>query len=62
MTSLTVPDGATLALSGDVLNGSVRVTSALDDTTLSRIRLNGKRAVQSSGGRLCTRGLIVAVF
>ena len=60
--SLTVPDGATLALSGDVLNGSVRVTSALDDTTLSRIRLNGKRAVQSSSGRLCTIGLTVTFY
>ena len=60
MGSLTVPDGATLALEGDVLNGSVRVTSALDAATLSRITLGGKRPAQSSDGRLCTRGLIIS--
>ena len=62
MTSLTVPDGAMLAITGDVLNGNVKVVTALDDATLSRIRLNGKRVVRSADGRLHTRGFIVSFY
>ena len=61
MGSLTVPEDATLALEGDVLGGSVRVTSVLDAATLSRITLGGKRPVQSSDGRLRTRGFVIMI-
>ena len=62
MKSLTVPDGAMLAITGDVLNGNVKVTTAPDDATLSRIRLNGKRVARSADGRLHTRGFIVSFY
>ena len=53
---LTVEDGKTLAVEYvDGIDGrAVRVSTALDAATLSRITLNGKCARQSSGGYLRT--------
>ena len=56
--SLTVPEGSTLAINGDVL-GHVKVSTALDAATLSRIRINGKAAYQSGNGYFIKRGLMI---
>lgn len=63
MGTLDVPDGTTLAIEydGDVDGAGVRVVAQLDDETLSRIRLNGKRAVQSRDGYLHRRGFVVVI-
>lgn len=55
---LTVPEGSTLAINGDVL-GHVKVSTALDAATLSRIRINGKAAYQSGNGYFIKRGLMI---
>ena len=63
MDTLDVPDGTTLAIEydGDVDGAGVRVVAQLDGETLSRIRLNGKRAAQSSNGYLHRRGFVFVV-
>ena len=63
MGTLDVPDGTTLAIEydGDVDGAGVRVLVQLDGETLSRIRLNGKRAAQSSNGYLHRRGFVFVV-
>ncbi len=63
MGTLDVPDGTTLAIEydGDVDGAGVRGVAQLDDETLSRIRLNGKRAVQSRDGYLHRRGFVVLI-
>ncbi len=60
ISSLTVPDGATLAINGDVIN-HVKVETALDAATLSRILVNGKAAYQSGSGYFIKRGLIISI-
>ena len=58
-----VSTGTTLAIEydGDVDGAGVRVLAQLDGETLSRIRLNGKRAAQSSNGYLHRRGFVFVV-
>ena len=53
---LTIDDGKTLAVEyADGIDGrAVRISTALDAATLSRITLNGKCTRQSSGGYLRT--------
>ena len=54
LANLAVADGATLAVEcADGVNAkAVKVNAALDDATLARVRLNGRRARQSPGGYL----------
>ena len=59
MQGLTVAEGAILELTGDVLN-NVRVYSALDADTLSRISVNGSRAYQSDSGYFSRKGLLIS--
>ncbi len=56
MADLTIADGKVLDIVGD---GKVRVLASLDSATLSRIRLNGRRASQSSTGYLCVGGFVI---
>ena len=56
MADLTIADGKVLNIVGD---GKVRVLASLDSATLSRIRLNGRRASQSSTGYLCVGGFVI---
>ena len=56
MADLTIADGKTLDIVGD---GKVRVLASLDSATLSRIRLNGRRASQSSTGYLYVGGFVI---
>ena len=59
---LTVPDGSTLNLAGDLRHTSLRVTAALDAATLRRIRCNGVRAKQDADGYIRTaRGFVIIV-
>ena len=60
---LTVADGKTLAVeyADGIDNRAVRVATELDAATLSRIKLNGRRAHQSPGGYLCVGGLMIIV-
>ena len=62
MASLTIPEGKTLNITfaGAIDANSVKVLDALDSATLSRIRLNGRRAKQNNAGYLCTRGFIIS--
>lgn len=69
MSSLTIPDGAALTITcgdgtaGAIDQNGVKVSTALDSDTLSRIRINGKRVCQSSGGYLrTTSGLIISIY
>ena len=55
---LTVAEGKTLAIVGDAIR-SVKVNTALDDDTLSRITVNGKAAYQSDCGYFSKNGLII---
>ena len=57
--SLTVPEGSTLSINGDVLR-HVKVSTALDAATLSRILVNGKPAFQAGSGYFASRGLIIS--
>ena len=57
MAALTIADGKVLNIVGD---GKVRVLSALDTATRSRIRLNGRRVSQGSTGYLYIGGLIIS--
>ena len=57
MADLTIADGKVLNIVGD---GKVRVLSALDTATRSRIRLNGRRVSQGSTGYLYIGGLIIS--
>ena len=61
--NLTVGDGATLAITftGDIDGKGVKVNAALDDATLAKIKLNGRRAKQSSDGYLSIGGLMIIV-
>ena len=63
LANVTVADGKTLAVeyAGDIDNKGVKVSTALDSATLSRITLNGKHARQSSDGYLCRGGFMVIV-
>ena len=56
MADLTIADGKVLNIVGD---GKVRVLSALDTATRSRIRLNGRRVSQNNAGYLYIGGLII---
>ena len=56
MADLTIADGKVLNIVGD---GKVRVLASLDSATLSRIRLNGRRASQSSTGYLYVGGFVI---
>ena len=60
MENLTVGD-ATLAIryGGDIDIKGVKVNTALDDATLAKIRLNGRRAKQGSDGYLRTNGFVL---
>ena len=62
--SLTIPEGKTLGITfaGAVDSRSVKVSSALDSATLSRIRLNGKRARRSDAGYLYIGGFVISIF
>ena len=64
MASLTIPEGKTLGITfaGAVDSRSVKVSSALDSATLSRIRLNGKRARRSDAGYLYIGGFVISIF
>ena len=64
LANLTVAEGKMLTVeyAGDIDNKGVKVSAALDSATLSRIRLNGKRARQSSDGYLCRGGFMVIVW
>jgi len=59
VSSLVVPEGSTLAIDGDVF-GRVKVSTALDAATLSRIKVNGHAAYQASNGYFCKRGFIIS--
>ena len=59
MQGLIVAEGAILELTGDVLN-NVRVYSALDADTLSRISVNGSRAYLSDSGYFSRKGLLIS--
>lgn len=61
--NLTVADGKTLAVeyADGIDSRAVKVATALDAATLSRITLNGRRAHQSSGGYLCAGGFMLIV-
>lgn len=63
LANVTVAEGKTLAVeyAGDIDSKAVKVNAALDSATLSRIRLNGKRARQSSDGYLCRGGFMLIV-
>jgi len=63
LANLTVAEGKMLTVeyAGDIDNKGVKVSAVLDSATLSRIRLNGKRARQSSDGYLCRGGFMVIV-
>lgn len=56
MADLSIADGKVLNIVGD---GKVRVLSALDTATRSRIRLSGRRVSQGSTGYLYIGGLII---
>ena len=60
--NVTVPDGTMLSINGDVLNRNVKISTQLDAATLSRIRLNGKKPIQTGDGYLCRKGLIISFF
>ena len=63
LANVTVAEGKMLAVefAGDIDSKGVKVNTALDSATLSRIRLNGKRARQSSDGYLCRGGFMLIV-
>jgi len=64
LANVTVAEGKTLAVeyAGNIDKKGVRVNAALDSATLSRIRLNGTRAQQSSDGYLFSCGLMIFVY
>ena len=47
---LTIPEGSTLNLTGDLKHPGLRVTTALPRETLRRIRFSGARATQDADG------------
>ncbi len=60
--NLTIPEGSTLYLTGDLQHPGLRVTTALPRVTLRRIRFNGARATQDADGYICIgRGFTVIV-
>ena len=60
--SLTIPDGSTLNLTGDLKHTGLRVTTTLDKATLRRITFNGARASQDADGYIrIGRGFTVIV-
>ena len=61
MAGLTIPDGSTLNITyaGEIDSSGVKVSTTLDSATLSRIRLNGRRAAQNDEGYLCAKGFII---
>ena len=48
--NLTIPEGSTLNLTGDLFNNGLHVATALDRATLRRITFNGDRAGQDEDG------------
>ena len=59
---LTIPEGSTLNLTGDLKHTGLRVTTALDRETLRRIRFSGARASQDADGYIRVgRGFTVIV-
>ncbi len=59
---LTIPEGSTLYLTGDLKHTGLRVTTALPRETLRRIRFNGARAKQDADGYIrIGRGFTVIV-
>ena len=48
--NLTIPEGSTLNLTGDLKHTGLRVTTALDRETRRRIRFNGARVKQDADG------------
>ena len=60
--SLTIPEGSTLNLTGDLKRPGLRVTTALDRETLRRISFNGAHASQDADGYIRkSRGFTVIV-
>ena len=60
--SLTIPEGSTLNLTGDLKNPGLRVSNALDRETRRRIRFNGARASQDADGYIRrARGFTIIV-
>ena len=63
MVNVSVAEGQTFAI--ECADGarakSVKVSTSLDNATLSRIRLNGRRPGQTSDGWLCIGGFVVIV-
>ena len=60
--NLTIPEGSTLNLTGDLKHPGLRVTTALPRETLRRIRFNGARATQDADGYICIgRGFTMIV-
>ena len=60
--NLTIPEGSTLNLTGDLKHTGLRLTTALDRETLRRIRFSGARASQDADGYIRVgRGFTVIV-
>ena len=50
LANLSVQDGATLSLEGEVPRNGLKVTQRLDEPSLSRIMIDGSRAMQTGDG------------